>query len=306
MKYAILLIAIVIILVGCGGRTETPQPTTKPQLVSTPLPDSIVPDSSGKLPNMSALGIGSPAYGIVVWEDQKLVFINDIYQLNNWKVLKMLPGTMFVSGDFVGEDYQHMYVINYLFDTLEMVDVDTGVVTRIGEMKMYTPTGGWTGLTSNKNGVLYATSVDGYSSYLYTVNIQTAQTTFLGKIGDDMTLIDIALTDKNQMFGLDIHTDRLFRIDVVTYKGFPIGSIGFDANSSQDMDYDENTMHLYLSAYNRDTRRGELRMADINTGATTLVGVFPNGDEVSAFSFIPSGVKLEYEYLPTIVKAEGE
>ena len=153
--------------------------------------------------------------------------------------------------------------------------------------------------------MLYAVSVDGYSSYLYTVNPLTATTTFIGKICDDCTIIDIAITDDYVMYGLDIHQNVLMNINSVSGKGSIIGSVGLDANHSQDMDYDNTAHKLYLAAYNEITGCGELRIADTNTGMTSLVSQFPNCDEVSGFSCLSPTINFQKEVLPIILKDRG-
>ena len=83
------------------------------------------------------------------------------------------------------------------------------------------------------------------------------------------------------MYGLEIVNDELFEIDKDTGASTALGSVGFDANFAQGMDYDLATGRLYMAAYNNaGAGRGELRIANTETGATTLVGLLGNGDEL--------------------------
>ncbi len=74
------------------------------------------------------------------------------------------------------------------------------------------------------------------------------------------------------MYGFDLVNDSLMSIDKATGAGTIIGSLGFDANFGQGMDWDSATGQLYLAAFNNGTGQAELRIADTTTGNTALVG----------------------------------
>jgi uncharacterized repeat protein (TIGR01451 family) len=93
------------------------------------------------------------------------------------------------------------------------------------------------------------------------------------------------------MFGLDLVNDMLVGIDPATGAGTVIGSIGFNANYAQGMDFEEESGILYLAAFNGGTSTAELRIADTTTGNTTLVGAFPAGTEVDSLAFATGGAK---------------
>ena len=218
-----------------------------------------------------------------------------------WNEISPQAGSMYVGGDFVGDDFTKLYVISYTLQDLRLIDTQSGLVTIIGAMELFNG-GGWTGMTWG--GRMYLSSVDGNDSYLYNVNLETGKTSVIGRICAHCTVIDIAATSDGRMYGFDIHTDVLIRIDPVTARSAVIGPVGFDGNYSQDMDYDEATRRLYLAAFNRITYQGELRLADVNSGATTLIGVFPNGDEIDAFAFASVRAVTTNTYLPVVMKAE--
>jgi hypothetical protein len=245
----------------------------------------------------------SSAYGIVIWKDQKIVYIPNINLSEVWNIIAPQPGSMYVGGDFVNNDYSKMYVVSYTFGDLRLVDMKTGGVTIIGKMQLTgdSELGGWTGLTGLSNGLLYASSTNINESYLYTVNLTTGATTPIGEITNAPCIIDIAITEAYQMYGVDICLDSLISINPITASGKVIGPINFNANHAQDMDYDENSKRLYLAAYNNDTGRGEMRLANVDTGMTNLVGVFYNNDEVDCFAFTEKIIYSE-TFLPMVEK----
>ena len=86
------------------------------------------------------------------------------------------------------------------------------------------------------------------------------------------------------MHGHDIELDSLLTIDKLTGAVTIIGPTGFAAAFHQGMDFDDTTGTLYLAAYTTSAV-AELRIANVNTGATTLVGTFPEG-AVDAFAIV--------------------
>jgi hypothetical protein len=82
------------------------------------------------------------------------------------------------------------------------------------------------------------------------------------------------------------------QINPVTGAGTVIGSIGFDADYAQGMDFEQVSGVLYLAAYNTTTSQGELRVADTATGNSVLVGGFPDGAQTDALAFTPPPTQL--------------
>lgn len=304
MRKFIIYLVFILLLVSCSKPTRTiPLPTDTPKPIEST--DSILPAPESKV-EVNEIGTkGNNAYGIEIYPHQKLVYWSDINIPSQWDIINesYFAGTMYVAGDFVGTDYTTMYVISYTFNDLRKINVNTGFTTIIGKLNRYDDIGGWTGMAGAKDGTCYLTSTNGEHTVLYTVDLQTAETTVIGVTTDAPVIIDIAITANNIMYGLDIRTDSLFKIDINTGQVSLIGPVGFDANYSQDMDYDDDHNILYLAAYNRDTFQGELRMADTNTGMSTLVGPFPNGDEIAGFSIVPHPKTItNEEYLIPVLK----
>jgi hypothetical protein len=121
---------------------------------------------------------------------------------------------------------------------------------------------------------------------LNTVNLTTGAATFVTNIANTGYLVDIAVDSAGQMYGHDVGADVLLRIDKHTGATTIIGPTGFDASWGQGMDFDDTTGTLYLAAHS-DAAGAELRIADVNTGATTVVGSFPDAEgEVDGLAIV--------------------
>ncbi|MCX6271194.1 MAG: GEVED domain-containing protein [Bacteroidetes bacterium] len=108
----------------------------------------------------------------------------------------------------------------------------------------------------------------------YTVDILTGAATLLGNIGSGL-FVNIACDQNGVLFATDIIADNLWTINKTTAVGTIIGSIGFNANYAQDMEFDNSDNTMYMAAFNLTTFQGELRTVDVTSGATTMVGTFP-------------------------------
>lgn len=181
--------------------------------------------------------------------------------------------------DFLNYDFSRLYAINYDANTLVRISTADASMTTVGASP---PASGqsWTGLAASPDGTLYAASTDGSSSKLYTINPDSGAVTFVGNITGAPGIIALACDPDGMLYGLDIVNDALFTVDPSTGAGAMIGSIGFDANYAQGMDFDEMENVLYIAAFNNTAGRGELRVADVTTGNTTLIGPFEGGAEM--------------------------
>ncbi|MEW5986509.1 MAG: FixG Ig-like domain-containing protein, partial [Chloroflexota bacterium] len=199
------------------------------------------------------------------------------------------------AGDFVGGDFSTFYGVYYYTNEFASFDTVTGAKTSIGYS---TPSGSWSGMAGDPaTGNLYAASTScGASSTLYIVDITSGALTTVGNITNSPCIIGIAVDAAGQMYGVDIINDTLLSIDKNTGEGTEIGWIGYDANYSQGMDFDETTGILYMAAYNNSTGTGELRIIDVSTGNSTLVGLF-GGDgfhEVNTMGVATGGTSANW------------
>jgi Cys-rich repeat protein len=232
---------------------------------------------------------GAQAFAVDVYPGYNLVNIPDTDVPGTWTVVASQPGNTYFAGDFINGDFSTLYVIDYSLNQLQALDTATGAVQVIGSCLARSGES-WSGMSGGLDGVMYAASTSASNSTLYTVNLATGAATEVGQITNAPAIIDIAMSPDMVLYGVDIVNDALVRIDPQTAAGTVIGFIGFDANYAQGMDFEEESGVLYLAAYNNG---GELRTADLNTGATTLIGAFPGGAEVDAFAFATGGGQPE-------------
>jgi uncharacterized repeat protein (TIGR01451 family) len=233
-------------------------------------------DATGPIrtPGTNVLGphAGEPAYAINV-SGPDLNYIPDTAAPGTWNVLDSLSATYW-AGDFLNGDFSQLYAIRDT-NNLYVIDTATGAETLIGPS---VPNSGesWTGMTAAADGTLYAVSTNcGGNSTLHTVDPGTGTATPIANTGLGC-IIDVAINAHGDMYALDIVDNQLYEIDPATAAATAIGSVGFDANFGQGMEFDESSGVLYLAAFNYNTLQSELRIADTSTGNSALVGAFPN------------------------------
>jgi hypothetical protein len=183
------------------------------------------------------------------------------------------PATSFFwAGDFVGGDLTKTYVIRD-DNTLMTVNAATGAETSIGTLAA--PPGGetYTGMTFDPaTGNVYATSCNITTSSLFTIDVLTATSTRIGAITNSPCSIGIGADDSGNLYTYDLVNDSFLSVNKTTGAGTIIGSLGFDANYGQGMDFDSVTGTMYLAAFNNATFQAEFRAVDLATGNTTLLG----------------------------------
>ena len=210
------------------------------------------------------------------------------------------------AGAFVDEDFSQLYAIDFRSFHLLTVDTATGASTVIGTAD--SPGLGWTSLswdasTTTLYGVTYSQSRSGFTTTLYTVDPVTAATTLVGPItgiGDPSsgTLLGaLAVDSKGLMYGIDLVADDFVAIDKTTGAAAVIGSLGFDANYAQAMDFDDYTGTLYYAAFNNSTGEAEMYTIDQASGALTLIspiGADPLSTQLDAFAIARLGGVCAY------------
>ena len=190
------------------------------------------------------------------------------------------------AGDFGRDNNTHMYVIDHDNATLNLVDIETGVLEGIGTSLAFTD------LACDKStGIMYGAMYNDPSSFLYTIDLETGVPTLIGSIGEGI-IISLACDGDGNLWGLNLD-DNLYSIDKSTGAMTLIGSVGFDANYAQSMAWDPSSGIVYMAAYNNVSNSGELRIVDTETGATQLVGAFPGAAELTAFGF-PGGGSSDF------------
>jgi hypothetical protein len=203
-----------------------------------------------------------------------------------------VDGLQFLTGDFIGEDFSTLYAIDFRSFQLYKVDTATGTPTLV--YLTVPPPGvsadGWIGMAWDAStSTMFAVTSGGRTpvSTLVKLNTDTAETTLVGPItgvGDPdngTVIIDIAIDKGGNMYGIDIVTDTLVAIDKTTGEASTIGSIGFDANYSEGLDFDDTTGTLYFSGWDNSLSQDIMYTIDTETGlATAISPIGPNADSV--------------------------
>jgi hypothetical protein len=195
-------------------------------------------------------------------------------------VINPTPNWSSFAGDF-DKSGTTLYIIDSDDSNLKMVDPIVGEATTIGYASAV---GGesFTGMACDKgSGVMYAVSTDISESSLYTIDLTTGEATLIGSTGVE-GLIDIACDGSGMIYGNCLVSDAIYQLDPATGASTYVGPTGYDANYAQSMAWDPATDQIFLAAYGAS---GELRLLDKTTGATSLIGGFAGGAEVTVIAF---------------------
>jgi len=242
-----------------------------------------------------------PAYGVEVYPSEQLYLWPDASVPGTATLVGTPSATSLFAGDFMGADFSKLYAVSYDNNGLYSVDTATAVSTLIGTTTP--PTGATFGGLAGADGIMYGIATNcNVSSTLVTVNLATAATTTIGLLPNATCIIDIAYVPSTGMlYGVDLVTASLYKIDPATGIDTVVGSLGISPNYAQGMDYDEVNEVLYWASY---TDSSALRIIDINTGASALVGTFVQ-DEIDAFSIAAAAATGDYEINGTVTAVGG-
>jgi hypothetical protein len=165
-------------------------------------------------------------------------------------------------------------------NTLISIDTITGARTVVGITGK-----AFFGIAYNYfNSTLFGIEWDGAASNLYTINTSTGAATLVGTSTSQL-LVNLACSKTGILYATGVYDDNLYIIDPNTGIASIIGYMGFDVDAfHQDMEFDHNSEQLYMAAVNGASSTGELRVVNVNTGATTLVGPFFDGVEITGMA----------------------
>jgi hypothetical protein len=175
-----------------------------------------------------------------------------------------------------------------------VVDNDNNLYSLVLQTGIYTLLGAITGIPVGESitglemdptdGTMYAISTNAVQTTLLILNLVTISAVVVGITG--MVLgIALAATLAGGLFALDIDSDSIFSINKLTGLAILIGAIGFDANFGQGMALSFVAGVMLLAAFNNSTFESELRIVNIATGLTTLIGIILVGT-LSQFAWI--------------------
>jgi hypothetical protein len=279
-----------------------PFPTLRPMIWeggTLPGPSYPGPSSIDRAPHLGTSS-GSPAaavtgdfnaYGVdafggwyVRWDLQ-----------NPTGMLNIAPVPIFIDGADWSQNGSTLYAINREVtpNQFGVLDTATGAFTPIGNMSSGGE--GFTDLTVDPTtGVIYASGYLSPNSYLYTVDPSTGAATQVGLMNGVSIVIGLAADNDGQLYAYDVGNDLFYGIDKTTGGATAIGAIGFDANYAQSLEFDPNDNTCYMAAFNNVAFAGELRIVDVSTGATSLVGNLGTGTGVEVCGFGVASLGLNW------------
>ena len=180
-----------------GARRTKVDGDYKPQIDCENLADSFirVPDDVAAVCSRAVLNRGAgraptdTAYAIDIYPGSN--FVNFI--LNNFSGQTTVGP---VTGDFFAVDFDvaatTLYGIENATQMLGTFDLTTGAFTAIGACVPTPAADTWTGLSIDMNNVAWASSTDGITAHLYTVDLVTGAATHITTVPNLALLIDIA------------------------------------------------------------------------------------------------------------------
>ncbi|MBO9662517.1 hypothetical protein [Dokdonella sp.] len=121
------------------------------------------------------------------------------------------------------------------------------------------------------------------SSALYTIDPDTGEQRTIGAIHFDdarpLCVTDIAVSPGGQMYGIDLLNDALVAIDKTNGRAALIGSLGFDIQDTNSIDFDDASGVLYLAAGYYPafgtSAGGGLYTIDLVTGVAQRISPYP-------------------------------
>lgn len=257
----------------------------------------------GKTAGALQRGIGTDVFGAEVNSRDAMVMTN-VATPGTITVLAALgPGSTGPNGDFVqGCDFDSHGNLETLYciegtGGFFSVDVGTGSQSLIGVAATQAPDGVFTGLASDPvTGTMFVVATSESSpgsgncaadSGLYSIDIGTGGATRIGPIPDLSCVIAAGFDNSGQLYAYGVVSNNLVAIDKSSGASTLIGSLGFDPNFAQGMDFDSSTNTCYLFAFNADNAvgfEGELRTCDTGTGASVAVGSLGTPGDFSEIS----------------------
>ncbi|UOO38035.1 S-layer homology domain-containing protein [Oscillospiraceae bacterium CM] len=200
-------------------------------------------------------------------------------------IRNVAEGFWMSGADFVGTQ---LYGVSYGEGNSGLYKINE----QTGEYELVDYTGSsLTGFTYDaQNQVAYAIGQVNTYNYLYTVDLETGVSTPMGILDGPYLIVDIAVDNAGNLYGLDINNDALLSINPSTAAVTQIGSLGLNINYAQDIAYDRDNGVLYGTLYAYDGGSHGLYIINTSTGLATLKYAFDGNIEVDSFAipYIPA------------------
>jgi len=176
-------------------------------------------------------------------------------------------------------------------DFLVTINTTTGTATPVVQMQQ-TFVGRGIEFARDPDGKLILLLVDSGTNSLYTVNITTGATSFVGPIG--FSTLSLAESPSGSYFTLNRSVDNLATINLSTGAGTNVGPLRLPYNSSIAALAFSPTGQLFGA----DDARKNLIQIEPNTGQAIVVGPFGFTTSVGGLAFEPTGAPLALDIKP--------
>ena len=171
-----------------------------------------------------------------------------------------------------GQWYGTVYGTN----DLVTIDTSTGQRTILGNLGIEI-----TGLAYDwTTSTMFAMGVENSDYGLYTLNMSDYSLEYIGYTGNSV-YTGLGCDLNGDLFTVDLSNDQVVLIDNNSGEPEIKGSLGFNANWAQELEFDNSSNTLYFSAFNADIFSGELYTVNTTDGNLTLVGTYDGGLEVT-------------------------
>lgn len=171
-------------------------------------------------------------------------------------------------GDFVNGV---LYAIDDVNEELLSIDVSTGAISIIGNPLLPGASYSWNGLAYlESTETMYAAASDGFSSKLFTIDLQTGEENEIGSMG--LSSVGWLAGDMTGLlYTTDISNNALYSVNPLTAAPLFIGPLGYQATSSQGADVDPDNNILYIASSNVNHPFVEYRTVNTQTGETKII-----------------------------------
>jgi len=215
-----------------------------------------------------------------------------------------------VQGD---EAFGLFWTIDGTNNQLLAYDFETGTNSVIASMNFLPADDFYGGLTidKDKNIVYVLTGGNGpLVSKVYAADLQAnpIQFNFVTDLDSALLMLCVDFDNNGRLYGLEF-PGELIEIDPSDWSHTVIGPVGYNANFADvDMDFDPVTNNLYLSAVSDDFTGNQIRIADVNSGASFSLGNMAGTSRVTGFAIAPpdpNQVQYNYTWSPPVGWAAG-
>jgi thiol-disulfide isomerase/thioredoxin len=199
----------------------------------------------------------------------------DINSPNEFTILAPKPDDIYFMGADFGPD-RTWYATTW-DGGLYTVDTISGVHTLLGNLGQ--------AILGFTYSIAHETFYACTGGTFYTVDIATTTLEEVGPMGNAGNMIGLGSDNRGNIYGVDTNDDNLYKIDPITGIATAVGPSGFDFDYNQNCTFSKDTdQMLHAGFWVNPSVHGGLYSYDVETGAATLEGAFPQTQEVTSFA----------------------